>query len=72
MTTQTKTIVSRQERATRTDEEEGAVVMLPRLSGQRTSRRGFPMSRCGNPLGDISAAEDPLAACGGEGSVVRF
>ena len=24
--------------------------MLPRHSGQRTSRRGFPKSRCGNPL----------------------
>ena len=49
-----------------------AVVTAPsRRSGRRTFQRGFPKSRCGNPLGDISAAEDPSAEFG-EGSVARF
>ena len=75
MTTRTKTVVRRQEWETdrwqmRVEGEQ--LSLLPRRSGQRTFQRGFPKSRCGNPLDYISAAEDPSAECGGEGSVARF
>ena len=76
MTTRTKTVVRRQTGEAETDEQvkaEGEQLSCShRHSDQRTSRPGFRKSRCGNPLGDISAAEDPSAECGGEGSVARF
>ena len=75
-TTRTKTVVRTQAGDAGTDEQVRAeceqLSCSQRHSGQRTSRRDFPKSCCGNPLGDISASEDPLAACGGEGSVATL
>ena len=53
--------------------EEGEQLSLfPLHSGRRTFQRGFPKFRGGNPVGDISAAEEPSAESGEEGSVARF